>query len=1331
MAEFIPLLPAEEENEVSWYKAAAAGIASGLIKVPEGIVSLAAELMDLGMDTDRAAEVERYFDKLNPFEEIAEERAIGKITEALIQIGIPGGYGFKLGSAAIKAKKAGNYASLGSKKVMQATTKAKRLNDRIGYKRFAAGVAGGAAGETLVADVENIGTFGDFFEGSPTELDRADYLEGREDATRKLMNRFKFGSESIFITPFVFGVGKSAKALAKQGQHLAYSNSKYYRWLDKYIGSPFRPRGDLPPEVFEAEMLKQGLKARDTSRAKEIVNNITREVNKIFPETQTMFDKSSRGEKEKFLTRLNDLLFEGDLRSPLDPKKVDTLIDSLKAKNITERQRQNIVVGVNNARNEFTNLIDILDKNIAKGVKLKEGVKTLKEILKDRVQGQIGSTYKVYEDRGGIFKLFRGYEPTDEAYSNAVNLFRRFLSKTDKFKKEPYNPDSTQYLQEARDIVDDILNQMSRRKKAGTLPNVTYTSKTMGGVERIKAFDKAVGRGSKIFRELAGEIQDPRYSIFNAMTNLSALARLSTWLDDVALKNQTVQDAGGRGFFWASEDAAKAGVNATETGLQVVKVDDIIKEVPGGAKLVNPLSGKWTSREIAEAIKRANDIPNSFQSFVRGEKGEGTMKAVSWFYRNLLLLPKGISQIAKTVLSIPTHLRNFFSAGAFAGANGILFEGLVNPKLLSKAFADGIDISGLLKGAPGSARAQAAYQELLELGVVNSQVQIGDLKNLLRDIKFGEQATNTDAVLRPMLSKFKKLLEFAQGKYVAEDDTWKITNYVVELQRLKRAAAKRAGKNLDDFNRGLSPDDVKALKQEAANIVKNTVPNYAFVGSAVKTARLLPIGNFMSFPAEMIRTTANIAELGLKEIRHSKPVRGSNVSPVVWEIGKGFVKNDSIARGTYRTGMTRLSGMATTLTVVPAVVVEGAKILYDVTEDEINALRQFVPEWSKNSTLVPIRDDDGNLRYIDFSHSNAYDVISRPFNTLLLNVMEGQQDDRTLLSGFVNGVHEASGEIMNPFISESIWTEAITDLTVRGGRTAEGRALYTDETSTGDKAAIRFMHLANALAPSYKQFQRLGQASFGVPTKRGDELEIGPELAGMMGLRPIKVDPLESMGFKIAEYQEGIRNARREFTGGAFGVLKGGRVTPNEIIERYLASNQARFNVQKEMYKNIDAANTLGTNSIALRREFRDRQISSNTFNKLQRAKFDPYYPSLDIQDRFREVARNLGDPNPFLIAAPTLRQIRRDLSALSLFEDFDLMLDEYLFEDLGLAPPGLTGQGPLQVTPGVDPNLVTQGVTGNVAGGQNVLPTGLTRTETALLSPEEQAIRLRQRGLA
>ena len=89
MAEFVPLIPAEEENQTSWYTATAAGIASGILKIPEGVVSLAAELIDLGADSNTAAEVEQFFDKINPFEEIAQERAIGKITETLISIGVP------------------------------------------------------------------------------------------------------------------------------------------------------------------------------------------------------------------------------------------------------------------------------------------------------------------------------------------------------------------------------------------------------------------------------------------------------------------------------------------------------------------------------------------------------------------------------------------------------------------------------------------------------------------------------------------------------------------------------------------------------------------------------------------------------------------------------------------------------------------------------------------------------------------------------------------------------------------------------------------------------------------------------------------------------------------------------------------------------------------------------------------------------------------------------------------------------------------------------------------------------------------------------------------
>ena len=88
MAEFVPLISEEEGNDTAWYTAGAAGIASGLFKVPEGVFSLAAELIDLGLDTNTAGKVEQFFDFINPFDELAQQHGAGKLTEALVSIGV-------------------------------------------------------------------------------------------------------------------------------------------------------------------------------------------------------------------------------------------------------------------------------------------------------------------------------------------------------------------------------------------------------------------------------------------------------------------------------------------------------------------------------------------------------------------------------------------------------------------------------------------------------------------------------------------------------------------------------------------------------------------------------------------------------------------------------------------------------------------------------------------------------------------------------------------------------------------------------------------------------------------------------------------------------------------------------------------------------------------------------------------------------------------------------------------------------------------------------------------------------------------------------------------
>src|SRR6056300_1772424 len=102
---------AEDENEVSALTSFTGGVLSGLIKIPEGVASVTAELFDAGggalfgapvldeKSISYAAAVEQFFDDLNPFEELAQERATGKISEALTQIGTFGTLGAK---AAIK-----------------------------------------------------------------------------------------------------------------------------------------------------------------------------------------------------------------------------------------------------------------------------------------------------------------------------------------------------------------------------------------------------------------------------------------------------------------------------------------------------------------------------------------------------------------------------------------------------------------------------------------------------------------------------------------------------------------------------------------------------------------------------------------------------------------------------------------------------------------------------------------------------------------------------------------------------------------------------------------------------------------------------------------------------------------------------------------------------------------------------------------------------------------------------------------------------------------------------------------------------------------------------
>jgi hypothetical protein len=765
-----PLLPAEENNERSWYTAGLAGIVSGAIKVPEGIFSLGAELIDLGFDTNTAASIEEIFDKLNPFEEVAAERGIGKLTEALVSIGIPGAQGFKLGSSLanryFQARKTGKAMSSGSKSLVRAKQEADKFNEGLGYKRFVAGTFGGAAGEAFVADVEDIGSFGDLFDRGPTKLDTFGLEGGREDAARKLMNRLKFGSEALFVTPFVAGATKGAKALATKGKDLAYSNSRIERWLSK-VADSFTPEGPLTKALFGSQKVMEGFRAADLNRATELVKNLDRQVGQAFPQMQKVLDRSlTVKEKEQFYNEINELILDGDITKITGAEQADAFIENLVKKGVDEKTARKIITTVDDARGTFANLLDTTGNLNAP---------ELKEILQQRIKSSVKNTYKIFEINPVLGVLGR-YKPTDESMENAINFFRRQIADSNPDVK--YNPDSLQYYEDAKYIVDKILDDgIKAKKRTRGLPDINYINKTLEdlpGNKFVAEIIEKTGAPPEVIRKLLGEMSDPRYSIFNAITELSGMARTSAMFKEMFDTNEAAQKLGQRGSFWKSKDEAK---RATNNVAEIVKVGD---ELGGMAQfkagnIENPLATLYTTRDIADALKRANGLTEGFfTAAVRGREGAtAAEQGASFLYRNLLLFPKATAQLAKTVLSIPTHLRNIISAGAFAAANGILHEGLLDPKMLGNAFRKGWQISGVgnLKNTRFNDPAfEKAYRELLELGIVNSQTQIGDLKNLLRDVNFGDKISDLDSMISPMMSKLKKIPEYLQGKYVAEDD---------------------------------------------------------------------------------------------------------------------------------------------------------------------------------------------------------------------------------------------------------------------------------------------------------------------------------------------------------------------------------------------------------------------------------------------------------------------------------------------------------------------------------------------------------------------------------
>ena len=477
----------------------------------------------------------------------------------------------------------------------------------------------------------------------------------------------------------------------------------------------------------------------------------------------------------------------------------------------------------------------------------------------------------------------------------------------------------------------------------------------------------------------------------------------------------------------------------------------------------------------------------------------------------------------------------------------------------------------------------------------------------------------------------------AADLYRAGDDVWKIYNYEFEASKLREAYTKiiddirqKRGAMTDEqykfridtatnrFKKFLGDEEAnsleEAIKGRAAENVRNLVPNYELVPQIIKDIRGLPIGNFIAFPAEILRTGFNTLETAAKEL--------SSDDKAVREIG-----------------MRRLMGALGTFYVQGPALRDMAMKLAEVSEDEMEAARVLAADYQKNSTLIPLgRDGDGLLELMDYSRFNPYDSLIRPFEALLNSLDE--QDKLNPEAGFgekaINAMYEAViEEFLEPFASESIAFAALRDVlpkTIlgRGGETLPGAKVYREPETRMKKLERSLIHIINQVGPTNLtplrvptgadlneiELSRLPRSlfnrveSFGIserePSTGRTYAPKGEMFRQLTGLQTFKVDPERIIKFKANEFKDQRSQAATLFN----DMANMDFASEDDYIRGYLAANEARLRVFRKFARDIEAFRDLGMRDNEIKKLLKKERIGSEEMKFLLKGEYLPFSPS-------------------------------------------------------------------------------------------------------------------------
>ena len=1271
---------------------------------------LATTGIDIVAGTGLTEKLDEFYEK-NKIE--SPETFIGSMNKILIEFGVPGG-------AAVKILNRANKLFKGKKAAQAATATGAAANTVNIAKRAGYMAAAFGATDFIVANPDR--------ENLVLEKENEEGLSGRDLALARFRNRIRFGAEGTVVGAGFGLLGRPLAKIATVGAKYGLMKPAGYalRGADLVVRPVTYLAANIPGSAAAGKAIRN---ASSYVIDKTLSTIITANPKKQLPEFSKwrMFSIKSSDPLEKKLKKIDNFLagfrslgrqtglgfqFTTGAKREIKARArtIEKYLESLDKKSYDlaksfEGQYNTMTTSPASKEYYLDQVLSYLKGQTKKSALPKILQQTAEDLNKEIIQSK---------------KIFGELLPQGDLKNFILNNVKTYMRKSFAvFTNPEYMPDkkitqgATKWILENvvkknKDLRDSaktlktskMTDAQAQNAFAESLMNKILTHTKQDGIDPLKLLQqisKNQLRSDKLIKT-GEELPDAIKRLLGEEDNLKASVLQTTSHAITQSVNKQTYDALAKigleeGWLFANEAAATAA-----RAFDAVKVG----ELKGLGILKSGISKLYASKDMAAALQ---GVPGTFDNWIQSSA-----------YRNILQF-KVATQFGKTVLSPATQVRNVTSASMFPLANGHI-GGRASVTESIKMVVDDIFGAGKLIDETKFIK---NLENKIRLGVIDENIVASELKAVLQDIRAGAKVKNLDSLLNK-LSK-TTMIKTATRIYAGGDNLWKWYGHEYVKSQMRSMY-----KNVDDIARwteeitgrrfvrnntftGAKKTFEDALDEAAAWQIRNTYPTYSKVPQVIQDLRKLPFGNFVSFPAEMIRTTHNIISLGLKEATSSNP---------------------QLRQMGYR----RLLGAFVTLGGAEKGVSAIAQNLTGITTEQIDAYkRSLAAPWNSRAAILPINTwKDGKGKAINFSYFSPYDVVTQPVRAALKTLEEGklkQRDAEDVAFNLFLGADGPVRKLIDPFVSESIALEKISDVIPRGlivggrgGETKTGSKVYSPTDDGPTKFMKSFGHIIKGVRPTAidtgekiikgleKDVKRGGQ-----PVTLEDEL-----LALFSGIRIINVDVPRTMQYKITDYNKKFKSATtaEKF----FSLQDYQRRGPLVIADEFRNIQEETYRTNQDFHFILQDAIKVGVPERELKRLMRGRGISVRNIRKLIKGKNIPYTAYKERMKKRLKEAEKIGKEQgegkinrEYFYPRRLLKQIEREYKDKKLntapkeIEPVSQLPAEDTTATASLPAPEIQTP-PLPVTPQpvVSPNLLAQNKR-------------LTPTEEALLSPEEKII--------